>query len=284
MTSESSKLLHAEIFSTVLAELGASFAGIATVEKLIEGNLTCIKVKPLPPGTLPMKSFQLGRHDMEAYSTANIFLHYSSDDSLCPYSEVFIFVALDINDLCKVVQYLQQYARNWIVYFNGCDRTSVRQELALVNPHERVFKAIWLSAESRPALREMALYHSLKTQAMQISTQENKIAELLLERSLSIYVKNQIRLADADPGSLELAWMVANNGTYKWPEGCRAEIAEGEATAEFAEIPPLAPNQPGTIIASLHSSGGEIKASWAIVTPSGKRFGLLRVKGTIRYH
>ena len=90
----------------------------------------------------------------------------------------------------------------------------------------------------------MALYHSLKPQAVQISTQrgrieeqkEKKIAELLLKRSLSIYVKNQIRLADADPGKLELAWMVANNGTYKWPEGCRAEIAEGEATAEFAEI------------------------------------------------
>ena len=292
MTSESSKALYSELFNTVLTELGGNFAGVAKIEKLMNETPNCIRVEALDGTFLPMKPFILGKFDIEVYQTVEIHLNYGSEDAYCPYHPVYIYIATDIKDLCKVIDSLQGNDRNWLVYFNGCDKTSVRLDIAQLNTHEKVFKAIWISTESRLSLKEMALYHSLKTQAVQIKTQGNKLKkqevqlklqqeqiELLMGINISAYVKKEIKLLIDRPGIIELEWPVMNNGACNWPVGCKAELSEGEAHANFQEIPPLPPSVSGTIRASLNSSGEKVEGKWILVTPNGKIFGVLKFKG-----
>ena len=108
-----------------------------------------------------------------------------------------------------------------------------------------------------------------------------EIKKLLLGTMPRCEVKEDVRLDGRDTGELEMRWNVRNAGDSVWPAGCRVEMVKGNISANFGEVPQLAPGQEAEVVGHCWTDGGELKGKWKIVNPQGVKMGRLRAKGKV---
>jgi PB1 domain/Zinc finger, ZZ type/Ig-like domain from next to BRCA1 gene/UBA/TS-N domain len=125
-------------------------------------------------------------------------------------------------------------------------------------------------------------YINIDLSSGNILEQFNQVKNFLFNQKPKCLVSKQFKFGEMDSGDLVFTWIAKNNGNCAWPSGCSIEMVKGNVSAVFNPLPQIAPGQEAEIVAKTWSDGGKVFGKWKIITPDGKKMGVIKAKGFVR--